>query len=131
MKELIGKTVNRLLINDTETILAFCTSEVVIAYKTWGDCCSETWFSDITGVNALIGGTVQTVDEVSVVSYNVLDGRTRQEYDEAYGYKIVTDKGWVDIVFRNSSNGFYGGSIKLLTSKLEDGMTEITEDWTA
>lgn len=31
-----------------------------------------------------------------------------------YGLRIVTDKGRAVIDFRNNSNGYYGGSIKLL-----------------
>lgn len=131
MKELIGKTVNKLTINDGETILAFCTSEGVIAYETWGDCCSDTWFSDITGVDALLGAVVVNTEELNVDGYNTEDGRCRQDYDKVYGHKLITNKGWVDIVFRNSSNGYYGGSIELLTRKLKDDMKEITEDWTA
>lgn len=131
MKELIGKKVTGLLINDDQSVLAFYTDQGVIAYDAWGDCCSESWFADITGVSALLYGTVQTVDEVSMEGYNVEDGRSRQGYDEAYGYKLITDKGCVDIVFRNSSNGYYGGSIELMQRDLPEGMTEITDDWHA
>ena len=54
-----------------------------------------------------------------------------QECDEAYGYKLTTDKGYADIVFRNSSNGNYGGSIELLKRELPEGMIAITDDWQA
>lgn len=131
MKELIGKKITGLRINEDQSVLAFDTDQGVIAYDAWGDCCSETWFADITGVGALIGGTVQTADEVSMDGYNVEDGRTRQECDEAYGYKLTTDKGYADIVFRNSSNGYYGGSIELLKRELPEGMIAITDDWRA
>lgn len=131
MKKLIGKKITGLRINEDQSVLAFYTDQGVIAYETRGDCCSETWFADITGVSALLGGTVQTANEVSMDGYNVKDGRTRQEYDEAYGVKLTTDKGYSDIVFRNSSNGYYGGSIELLKRELPDGMTAITDDWHA
>ena len=131
MKELIGKKITGLRINEDQSVLAFDTDQGVIAYDVWGDCCSEAWFADITGVGALIGGTVQTADEVSMDGYNVEDGRTRQDVDEAYGYKLTTDKGYADIVFRNSSNGNYGGSIELLKRELPEGMIAITDDWQA
>ena len=131
MNELIGKKITGLRINEDQSVLAFDTDQGVIAYDVWGDCCSEAWFADITGVGALIGGTVQTADEVSMDGYNVEDGRTRQECDEAYGYKLTTDKGYADIVFRNSSNGNYGGSIELLDRELPEGMIAITDDWQA
>lgn len=131
MNELIGKKITGMWVSNDQSILAFDTDQGVIAYDAWGDCCSETWFADITGVGALIGGTVQTADEVSMDGYNVEDGRTRQECDEAYGYKLTTDKGYADIVFRNSSNGYYGGSIELLKRELPEGMIAITDDWQA
>ena len=131
MNELIGKKITGMWVNNDQSILAFDTDKGVVAYITWEDCCSETWFADITGVSALLGGTVQTADEVSMDGYNVEDGRTRQECDEAYGYKLTTDKGYADIVFRNSSNGYYGGSIELLKRELPEGMIAITDDWQA
>ena len=131
MKELIGKKITGLRINEDQSVLAFDTDQGVIAYDAWGDCCSETWFADITGVGALIGGTVKTVACVNMNGYNVDDGRCRQDVDEAYGYKLTTDKGYADIVFRNSSNGYYGGSIELLKRELPEGMIAITDDWQA
>ena len=131
MEQLIGKKITELRINEDQSVLAFYTDQGVIAYETYGDCCSETWFADITGVSALLGGTVQTADEVSMDGYNVEDGRTRQDFDEAYGVKLTTDKGYCDIVFRNSSNGYYGGSIWRLMREMPDGMTAITDDWHA
>lgn len=65
--------------------------------------------------------------------YNVDDGRTRQKYDEAYGYKIFTDKGQADIIFRNSSNGYYGGSLDDVVIDVDIPVMakEITTDWSA
>lgn len=131
MKELIGKKISRLWINEYQSILVFDTNQGAVGYETYGDCCSESWFADITGVSAMLGGTVQAVEEVSMDGYNVEDGRARQEYDEAYGYKLTTDKGYADIVFRNSSNGYYGGSLELLRRKLPENMTAIGDDWHA
>lgn len=131
MNELIGKKILSVSISHDEHILAFTTNQGVIAYEAEGDCCSESWFADITGVNALIGATVQSVDEVDLENYDVEDGRSRQEYDQVYGFKLITDKGYADIVFRNSSNGYYGGQISLYDDPLHDYMLEITSDWSS
>ena len=131
MKELIGKKITGLRINEDQSVLVFDTDQGAVGYKALGDCCSESWFADITGVSALLGGTVQTADEVSMEGYNVEDGRGRQESDEAYGYKLTTDKGYADVVFRNSSNGYYGGSIDTLRGEPPEGMTAIEDDWHA
>lgn len=131
MKELIGKRIRQISVNDDQSILSFATDDVTVSYVARGGCCSESWFADITGVDALLGGTVQSADEVNMDGYNVNDGRTRQEDDEAYGWKLCTNKGYVDIVFRNSSNGYYGGWMELFIGALPDTMTTITEDWSA
>lgn len=131
MNELIGKKILSIHINDDQSILAFNTAQGVVAYEVEGDCFSESWFADITGVNALLGATVQSAEEVDLENYNVNDGRCRQEEDEVYGVKLITDKGYADIVFRNSSNGFYGGWINFYKGELPENMTEITgNDWT-
>ena len=131
MKELIGKKIIRLRISEDQMELAFDTDQGEIAYQTYGDCCSETWFADITGVRSLIGGTVSASEEVDMDGYNVDDGRCRQDYDQAYGWKITTDKGYADIVFRNSSNGYYGGDIELMQSPSSGATIVITDDWEA
>lgn len=130
MKELIGKTVSGLRVNDDQSVLTFNHPDGTnTSYDTYGDCCSETWFADITGVLALLGGKVIGVEDVRMESVD--DGRTRQDEDKFYGVKLKTDKGFVDIVYRNSSNGYYGGSIELLRRELPEGMTAITDDWQA
>ena len=132
MKELIGKTITGLRVNEDQSLLVFDHPDgASTGYETDADCCSETWFADITGVAALIGGVVQTADEVSMDGYNVDDGRGRQDSDVAYGYKLTTDKGHADIVFRNSSNGYYGGSIHLFGNQAPENMVAITDDWMA
>ena len=48
MNELIGKKITGMWVSNDQSILAFDTDQGVIAYDAWGDCCSETWFADIT-----------------------------------------------------------------------------------
>lgn len=130
MKELVGKKINGLFVNSDQSLLVFDTDGGDVAYRTWGDCCSETWFADIVGVPALLGGIVASADDVEMA--DVEDGRTRQEYDHLYGVKIKTDKGYADIVYRNSSNGYYGGSIDHVSlPSRPDDLAAIADDWQA
>ena len=112
-------------------MLVFKTNNGEVAYETEADCCSVTWFADIIGVCNLLGATVTTVEDVDID--NVDDSRSRQETDKFYGLKITTDKGYADIIYRNSSNGYYGGSCCWLKNfKLPiDNLFEISEDWSA
>lgn len=132
MKELVGKKINGIYVSEGENELAFDTDAGVIGYEGYGDCCSETWFADVLGVSALIGATVAAVEDVDLENYNIEDGRGRQEADSVYGYKLRTDKGYADIVFRNSSNGYYGGSCDhMRNAPALESMRQITDDWHA
>lgn len=108
---LAGKTIEQVWLKDDEESLGFsCSDGTWVQWDVSGDCCSNSWFADIVGTQTLFGGTVREVQTVMMdeIGYNVADGRER-DHDEAYGYKIITDLGWCDVVFRNSSNGYYGG----------------------
>lgn len=131
MKELLNKKIRRIFVSDDQAVIAFDVGDGFVAYRASADCCSESWFADLTGYDALIGGTVTSALTVDLENYNVSDGRTRQEVDEAYGWKIETDKGRADIVMRNSSNGYYGGWIGAFNLERLDGLKEIIGDWQA
>ena len=125
MSILENKTIKSVFLSLDETCLVFeikgssVKQSEYVCWQTDGDCCSESWFADIVGVVELLNAKVKSVSEISIENcgYNVEDGRGRQDYDRAYGYKIITNKGYADIVFRNSSNGYYGGTMAEITLK--------------
>jgi hypothetical protein len=130
MNELIGKSVIGLRVNEDQSIMAFDHPDgTSTSYETYGDCCSETWFADVIGVSALLGSHVLAVEHMDLPEVD--DKRTRQEYDSFYGVKLQTNKGIVDIVYRNSSNGYYGGAIYLNNKALPEVMISIFDDWQA
>lgn len=132
MNELIGRVILSVSVNDDQSIMVFDTDIGHVSYETEGDCCSETWFSDVLNISNIIGVAVNKVEKIDLTDYNVEDGRTRQEYDEAYGYKLTTNKGTAEIIFRNSSNGYYGGEIYLYKVDTPVDLTQIcSDDWKA
>lgn len=142
MKELLETRIERVYVSDSQEHIVFVhwvgPPPKVTAYETEADCCSETWFADIVGLHNLLH---QVVMGVSVLEVKLPedDKRTRQEYDEAYGYRLTTAKGDCDFIFRNSSNGYYGGSLCVVKEdrlpKIMDGEREfhlLTEnEWAA
>jgi hypothetical protein len=65
---------------------------------------------------------------------DIQDERCRQDDDRFYGIKLLTTGGYVDIVYRNSSNGYYGGELLRDTAPeiLDDlDLIEIKEDYSA
>lgn len=91
--------------------------KVIEAYilDTEADCCSETWFADIVGVENLLKSDIKGIELLYLNDdqYPDTDSRSRQEYDRYYGFKLLTDKGTVEVVYRNSSNGYYGGELAM------------------
>ena len=154
MKELLGKVIKGLYVNEDQSMLKFDTDQGDMIYLAEGDCCSETWFADIMFGWKFFNSTVVSVTEIDVPDWvNKLvtnDKRTRQEYDLVYGYQIVVsaesrsayesdNSKSCDVIFRNSSNGYYYGwcglldeSSKWAKEKLDEAeWTQITEDWQA
>lgn len=153
MKELVGKTIKELYVSEDQSLLKFVTDKGDMIYETDADCCSETWFADIIFNWQFFKGPITEVTELEVPEWLTRlvnkDGRSRQEYDEVYGYNLkqastngpyYSSNGTsCDIIFRNSSNGYYGGGCGLMDQsrdwskkKLEETeWTQITEDWQA
>ena len=130
LSTLVGRRVLALRISGDCHILSISTNQGDVNVLAFGDCCSEAWFADMTGVAALVGGIVQEIAEV-IHDTPVEDGRTRQDVDSVYGYKIRTDRGHADLIFRNSSNGYYSGELGPFEEDLPEDMRPITKDWSA
>lgn len=113
MHKLVGKTVQALRIDeDGQHYLAFDVDghDEPIIYVAVGDCCSEAWFADIINPQAILGHTItDAVDLFIGASSHEEDIRCRQEYDEIMGVDLYTSAGVCNIIFRNSSNGYYDG----------------------
>lgn len=131
LKAIAGKRIERLEVGDQEGQLRFTVKDgAPVVWQTEGDCCSETWFADIIGTENLVGHEVLKAEEIEVPA--VEDNRTRQEEDQFYGVRLVTEKGPCEIIYRNSSNGYYGGSIYLPDPPSScDKWKEISADWSA
>ena len=127
---MVGRVVDALLVSADQGSVALVCGAKVFIWATEGDCCSEAWFSDIDGVDDLFGREVMKVERVEMPQID--DGRTRQECDEFYGVKVTTDRGYVDFVFRCSSNGYYGAWMSVSESvHIPTGWSEIRSDWKA
>jgi hypothetical protein len=107
MNELVGKRINH-----EQHYLVFKTDRGDVTYYADGDCCSESWFYHVLGVDALLGHTVLESTEIDVDDPD--DDLSRQEVDHLYCIKLKTDAGYADVEFRNSSNGYYGGELVLV-----------------
>lgn len=137
MQELIDKVIKEIYVN--ETGLIFITdSDERLYYQVDGGCCSSSYFSEIMHPESILGHRIVKVDALEQESGEP----TIQEEDIIYAYRITSDRelGLSNciVTFRNSSNGYYGGSCgfggsapSLDVSKMTKVKSNYVADWRA
>jgi len=129
MEELIGKKILGVMANPDKDYWRFITDQGDVDYHCYGDCCSESWINHVNGLDALVGYTVWNVDDVDFHSLLKIEPEpTRQEHDDVLFHRVKTEKGVCTFEFRNSSNGYYGGSLDYVESDDVQGFRELTAD---
>lgn len=113
--KLIGKVVSKLLMSPEGDHLFFQTDDISgVSFYVDGDCCSCSYFHEIDGIDNLLGQKVLAFETIDLPKslQEQLDKAYTPEYKdviEYYSIKIQTPKGYTSIIFRNESNGYYGG----------------------
>lgn len=106
---LVGKTLTGIKIASDREALLFETSDGNAIVKTDADCCSHTWIEHIELPALGFPATVLSVEDLDLPGSD--DNHPEHDCLQVYGCKIVTDRGEIIIDYRNSSNGYYGGSL--------------------
>lgn len=109
IKKYIGKTIESFSFERSKITFLFTDKENLELFAQ-GDCCSESWFEQISGEEACASGAIFSDLEL-ITMEDVTHGDYQTEV--FYGFKIKTDKGIADVDMRNMSNGFYGGFISV------------------
>lgn len=96
--------------------LAFTDTEgLVWEFEHLQDCCEYVSIEDITGsLEDLIGSPILLAEE------STNQDEQKSEYDDAFlwtFYKFATKKGYVDVRWYGSSNGYYGVDVDLTVKK--------------
>lgn len=110
IKEMQGKTFG-IVFEDGERLVFENDTERYIFYHSQ-DCCESVYIESISGdLNDLIGVPLLLAEEVSSDDEGPL-----HEYEYSYTwtfYKFATIKGYVDVRWYGSSNGYYSESVSL------------------
>lgn len=125
VEKLRGKTITKVEVSDW--IIKFHTKDEQLVFTVEADCCSESWISDIINFHNLIGHTINSIQELDTDSYNTEDGRGRQDCDSVYGITFVTEEGKSFLIYRNSSNGYYGGWIQPMSTEAFESCVKLLE----
>jgi len=104
-----GRKILDIKIADDKEAIKFITDQGDVIAKTDADCCSHTW---VESIELPAGGFPAQVISAEDLDLNKPNA-SNDEYEclAFYGFKISTDKGDIIIDYRNSSNGYYGGSL--------------------
>lgn len=137
LDSLDGKTVVAIDVCDEEEAIRFRFDEgEPVIWQVEGDCCSHSYWHEAFGLNQIRGATVVAARSIELPELpHAEDGSDYSggECIQAYGVCIVTDKGAGTLVFRNSSNGYYGGWCELATTNRwtnNKWRTILAGDWT-
>ena len=104
------KTITGLEIaEDKEAIRFLIEGDDPIIAKCDADCCSHTWVEHIELPAMGFPAKVLGIEEIDLPGS--ADNHPDHDCLQVYGTKITTDKGDIVIDYRNSSNGYYGGSL--------------------
>jgi hypothetical protein len=129
MKELIGKVIHKIYINEDDNVLKFIVENGEMFYGAVGDCCSRCWFNDILYPHLNDGDVMFVFDVKNLDGDNVSSDPSPK--DEKYndfigacidyhGIQIRTSKGDITITYRNVSNGYYKGSCFLMDDRYSE-----------
>ncbi len=122
-ERIIGKTIASIeLSSDKEEIDLTFSDRTRHRFRVEGECCSTSWVEHLELPPDVIGATITAVQEHAPISNTMSDALEAerailQEQSESdvvkhhYYSAIATNRGQIWIEYRNSSNGYYGGSI--------------------
>ncbi len=119
---LLGKTLTKVKVDDDE--IHFYTEKEHYVLRHDQDCCETVEIESIIGnIEDLIGSPITLAEEVSnnwsasnnsKVLYALMSSEPKSRYDESWTwtfYKLATIKGYVDIRWYGTSNGYYSESV--------------------
>lgn len=106
MKDLIGRTFTEIICESEELILKNDKEQFKFYHEQ--DCCEHVSIESITGdLKDLLNSPILFAEESSNDDPNASDSGTWTFY------KLATVKGWVDIRWYGSSNGYYSEGVSL------------------
>lgn len=117
LEKLVGSKIKGIYLNIKNDYLKIVTDKGDYNFVVMGDCCSKSWITHMNGADKVTEGIVIEEIETRPDSYKRYVAEEDKEYDrnviQDYITTIKTDKGSLDIEFRNNSNGYYSGWLEL------------------
>ena len=113
MSDLVGRVFTKVINNGNELILK--NDKEYFKFYHEQDCCESVSIEDITGdLTDLVDSPILFAEKT------VNDDPNASESGTWTFYKLATVKGWVDIRWYGSSNGYYSEGVSLAYGKYEN-----------
>lgn len=110
--ELIGHTLTFITHEDDSEIQLHRADGKIVKFYHRQDCCESVFIESIVGdLNDLIGSPILVAEYTT--SDEAPEGATAIEEDLWTFYKFATAKGWIDIRWHGSSNGYYSMDVDM------------------
>lgn len=117
IEDLLGQVLTKVKASD-DVMIFVTTSGDIYQMEHFQDCCESVYIESIVGdLDDLIGEPILTAEEV-----DNHDEHTTLNTDESYTwtfYKLATRKGYVDIRWYGTSNGYYSESVSFYKVQVE------------
>lgn len=113
---LVGLTFNKVIQVDGDEIHFICANGDTYKLFHWGDCCESVCIESVTGDLTDLEGTPMLIAEEST-STELQAGQPPIGVDDSFTwtfYKFATIKGYVDIRWFGSSNGYYSERVDFI-----------------
>lgn len=116
-KKLKGKSVLAVQVDGEDGPASLVLDDgVVVHFSLYAECCSESFFTDPSQWNELLGSVIQCVEERSECERIPAGHPTKdpecRDVESLWSFLVfTTNKGYVTIDWRNDSNGYYSGEV--------------------
>lgn len=129
-KKLIGKTLIHIegMYDGSEEVKLHCSDGTLFTLYHPQDCCEQVELYDVCGdVDDLLNTPIIVADETT----NTTDAAVEDWHDSWTWtlYKLATVKGWVDLRWYGSSNGYYSEEVETRIEAYDDRVAEIRHEY--
>ncbi len=103
---LTGKSILAIYHDDYRIVFRYGINDYLEMHA-YGDCCSKSWIESVDIIPGALGATITSIFDDKISEQDRVD-----EVVQFYKTIIRTTHGDIIIDYRNSSNGYYGGSLE-------------------
>jgi hypothetical protein len=118
MKEITGKVLSSIeLSRERDEFVMKFRDGTEAKFGVKGECCSRSWIEHLEAPNDVDGALLLFSQESAPITQDhaAHDEENGGKEIQVYNSRFITDRGDIVLEFRNSSNGYYGGNLTVIS----------------